>query len=71
MTCFVFHFFFYSLQIKPPYIPTIKDDQDVSYFDKEFTEQPAQLTPPGHGSANELLGCGSASDLFCLPGTTL
>jgi hypothetical protein len=37
------------LQIKPPYIPSIKDAQDTSYFDREFTEQPAQLTPPGVG----------------------
>ncbi|XP_046858995.1 RAC-alpha serine/threonine-protein kinase-like [Xenia sp. Carnegie-2017] len=33
-------------KIKPPYIPTIKDSEDTSYFDREFTDQPAQLTPP-------------------------
>ncbi|XP_028409048.1 RAC-alpha serine/threonine-protein kinase-like [Dendronephthya gigantea] len=38
-------------KVKPPYVPSIKDDQDTSYFDREFTEQPAQLTPPGVGGA--------------------
>ncbi|XP_059848059.1 serine/threonine-protein kinase N2 [Hypanus sabinus] len=33
-------------KVKPPFIPTIKDREDVSNFDEEFTAEEAKLTPP-------------------------
>ena len=48
------HHFFKSIdwsllemrKIKPPYKPVIKSDKDASNFDKQFTSQALQLTPP-------------------------
>ena len=39
----------YDKKIKPPFVPTLMGDDDVSNFDPEFTLQPARLTPPGEG----------------------
>lgn len=33
-------------QIDPPFKPKIKSDSDISNFDKDFTMEKAQLTPP-------------------------
>ncbi|XP_067876939.1 serine/threonine-protein kinase N2 [Heterodontus francisci] len=33
-------------KMKPPFVPTIKDREDVSNFDEEFTAEEAILTPP-------------------------
>ncbi|XP_038640939.1 serine/threonine-protein kinase N2-like [Scyliorhinus canicula] len=33
-------------KVKPPFIPTIRDREDVSNFDEEFTAEEALLTPP-------------------------
>uniref|UniRef100_UPI00398F53D0 serine/threonine-protein kinase N2 n=1 Tax=Pristiophorus japonicus TaxID=55135 RepID=UPI00398F53D0 len=33
-------------RMKPPFVPTIKDREDVSNFDEEFTAEEATLTPP-------------------------
>ncbi|XP_032906609.1 serine/threonine-protein kinase N2-like [Amblyraja radiata] len=33
-------------KVKPPFVPTIKDREDVSNFDEEFTAEEAKLTPP-------------------------
>ncbi|XP_041033002.1 serine/threonine-protein kinase N2 [Carcharodon carcharias] len=33
-------------KVKPPFVPTIKDREDVSNFDEEFTAEEATLTPP-------------------------
>ncbi|XP_067829314.1 serine/threonine-protein kinase N2 [Heptranchias perlo] len=33
-------------KLKPPFVPTIKDREDVSNFDEEFTAEKATLTPP-------------------------
>ncbi|KAL7838206.1 hypothetical protein AOLI_G00266100 [Acnodon oligacanthus] len=33
-------------QVKPPFLPTIKTDADVSNFDEEFTRLKPMLTPP-------------------------
>eukprot|EP00158_Paraphelidium_tribonemae_P009248 Partr_v1_DN28811_c2_g1_i1_m33881 putative Ribosomal protein S6 kinase len=32
--------------IEPPFKPEVDNDLDVSYFDDEFTNMPAELTPP-------------------------
>ena len=36
----------YNRKITPPFIPVIKSDQSVDYFDKEFTDENPDLTPP-------------------------
>ncbi|CAD6186933.1 unnamed protein product [Caenorhabditis auriculariae] len=36
----------YLKEMEPPYKPSVESDTDTSYFDKEFTSQPVQLTPP-------------------------
>ncbi|GCC20305.1 hypothetical protein chiPu_0018872 [Chiloscyllium punctatum] len=33
-------------KVKPPFVPTIRDREDVSNFDEEFTAEEATLTPP-------------------------
>ncbi|XP_069783647.1 serine/threonine-protein kinase N2 [Narcine bancroftii] len=33
-------------RMKPPFVPSIKDREDVSNFDEEFTAEEAKLTPP-------------------------
>ena len=34
--------------MEPPFKPQVKSETDVSYFDKEFTGESVQLTPPDH-----------------------
>lgn len=36
----------YNKEIEPPFKPLVQSDTDTSYFDKEFTSEPVQLTPP-------------------------
>lgn len=36
-------------KIPPPFKPTIRDEEDVSYFDKEFTQEEARLSPTEGG----------------------
>ncbi|PAV60678.1 hypothetical protein WR25_14434 isoform C [Diploscapter pachys] len=36
----------YNKEIEPPYKPIVQSETDTSYFDKEFTTAPVQLTPP-------------------------
>ncbi|KJH47669.1 kinase domain protein [Dictyocaulus viviparus] len=36
----------YRKEIEPPYKPSVQSETDTSYFDKEFTSAPVQLTPP-------------------------
>ena len=38
-------------QIEPPFIPEIKSETDVSYFDTDFTSEAPQLTPPDDGKS--------------------
>ncbi|GAB6021882.1 hypothetical protein CHUAL_006048 [Chamberlinius hualienensis] len=33
-------------KVKPPFVPTVRDMEDVSNFDEEFTTEKAMLTPP-------------------------
>jgi len=33
-------------KIKPPFVPVVKNFEDVSNFDEEFTSEKAVLTPP-------------------------
>lgn len=33
-------------KVKPPFVPSIKNMEDVSNFDEEFTSENAVLTPP-------------------------
>ncbi|MGH0178683.1 UNVERIFIED_CONTAM: hypothetical protein FKN15_078553 [Acipenser sinensis] len=35
-----------SKKMKPPFIPSIKGQEDVSNFDEEFTAEVPTLTPP-------------------------
>jgi len=35
-------------QVTPPFKPQVTSIKDTRYFDKEFTAQPVQLTPPDH-----------------------
>lgn len=44
----------YDKKIKPPFVPTLLGDDDVSNFDPEFTLQPARLTPPGEGEEGQV-----------------
>lgn len=39
----------YDLKITPPFIPIVKSDMSVENFDKEFTDEPVDLTPPDDG----------------------
>ena len=32
-------------QIMPPYNPNVESDRDLQHFDRQFTEEPPQLTP--------------------------
>ena len=45
----------YDKKIKPPFVPTLMSEDDVSNFDPEFTLQPARLTPPNEGKRSLLL----------------
>uniref|UniRef100_A0A0N5BJD1 non-specific serine/threonine protein kinase n=1 Tax=Strongyloides papillosus TaxID=174720 RepID=A0A0N5BJD1_STREA len=36
----------YRKEIEPPFKPALKNEQDTSYFDIEFTREAVQLTPP-------------------------
>uniref|UniRef100_A0A0N4ZD81 non-specific serine/threonine protein kinase n=1 Tax=Parastrongyloides trichosuri TaxID=131310 RepID=A0A0N4ZD81_PARTI len=36
----------YRKEIEPPFKPALKNEQDTSYFDIEFTREVVQLTPP-------------------------
>ncbi|CAI8038472.1 RAC-beta serine/threonine-protein kinase A [Geodia barretti] len=36
----------YSKRITPPFVPIIKSETSTDYFDKEFTDQNPELTPP-------------------------
>lgn len=39
----------YNLKIPPPFVPVVKSEVSVEYFDKEFTDEPVDLTPPDDG----------------------
>ena len=51
------HIFFESImwddlfnkKIAPPFVPVIKSEQSADYFDKEFTDENPDLTPPDEG----------------------
>lgn len=34
-----------NLRVPPPYVPEVKADDDISYFDKDFTSEVPRLTP--------------------------
>ena len=36
----------YKKKIAPPFVPVIKSEQSADYFDKEFTDENPDLTPP-------------------------
>ncbi|CAJ0559477.1 unnamed protein product, partial [Mesorhabditis spiculigera] len=36
----------YNKEIEPPFKPLVTSETDTSYFDKEFTSEAVQLTPP-------------------------
>lgn len=40
-------------QYKPPFVPLVKNDTDVSNFDPEFTEQPLDSMDPNSLSLTE------------------
>merc|ERR1719150_588805 len=35
-----------SKKVEPPYKPQLTSETDTSFFDPEFTEEPANLSPP-------------------------
>ena len=35
-------------QVTPPYKPDVRDERDLVNFDKQFTDEPVQLTPDRH-----------------------
>lgn len=39
-------------ELEPPFRPEVQDDLDVSFFDDEFTNEPAQLTPPDNDGSS-------------------
>lgn len=41
-------------RIEPPFVPVIKSETDVSYFDEEFTSESAELTPPDSGPLEQI-----------------
>lgn len=34
-----------SSQIAPPFVPDISSETDTKYFDRQFTQEPVNLTP--------------------------
>lgn len=36
----------YNKEIEPPFKPLVQSETDTTYFDREFTSEPVQLTPP-------------------------
>merc|ERR1719350_1203329 len=40
---------YYQRRISPPYKPTLKDDSEVKYFEKEFVNQPVVNSEAGDG----------------------
>ena len=36
----------FQRKVPPPFVPTIRGNEDVSNFDMEFTAEPPALTPP-------------------------
>ena len=36
----------FFLQIKPPFLPIVEDEEDFSNFDADFTSQDPMITPP-------------------------
>ena len=36
----------YNCKVAPPFKPVVKSEQDVANFDKEFTDEVPELTPP-------------------------
>nr|CAB3220847.1 RAC-alpha serine/threonine-protein kinase-like [Phallusia mammillata] len=39
-------------KVTPPFKPQVTSIKDTRYFDKEFTAQPVQLTPPDHSASS-------------------
>jgi RAC serine/threonine-protein kinase len=60
------HIFFESIiwddlfnkKIAPPFVPVIKSEQSADYFDKEFTDENPDLTPPDEGDPKAHVGDG-------------
>ena len=36
----------YDMKVAPPFVPVVKSDLSVENFDKEFTDEVPELTPP-------------------------
>lgn len=48
----------YSRKVTPPFVPVVKSDKSVEYFDKEFTDEAPELTPPDESDPKAHVGDG-------------
>lgn len=42
----------YRKEVQAPFVPNLSDEEDIRYFDQEFTREPVQLTPPPMTNGN-------------------
>ena len=52
----------YNRKITPPFVPVVKSDVSTENFDKEFTDEAPELTPPDEGMLHV---CALDSGVLC------
>ena len=45
----------YDRKVAPPFVPVVKSEVSVEYFDKEFTDEAPELTPPDESMSSSHL----------------